>query len=161
MTVPALEAALNPALLFSRQAALAATEGAAKAGRGGGGGSTAGSAKAAAQLGLWRLLVGQAAEQGLLTFRGAEKMEAAAAAEAAGGAVGADGGGAWATFGLLQRLFPVVCLTPEEAAAHLPAAGAPGGCPFDVVLFDEASQLPTLEVCLPALCKPQRWMLFC
>ena len=43
----------------------------------------------------------------------------------------------------------VFCFTPEEVARHLPAClpdGGGGGRPmFDVVLFDEASQLPTYE----------------
>ena len=52
---------------------------------------------------------------------------------------------------LLLKMFPVFCFTPEECARHLPAAlpkVASEGSErplFDVVLFDEASQLPTYE----------------
>ena len=51
---------------------------------------------------------------------------------------------------LLLKMFPVFCFTPEECARHLPAAlpSAADGSEqplFDVVLFDEASQLPTYE----------------
>ena len=51
---------------------------------------------------------------------------------------------------LLLKMFPVFCFTPEECARHLPAAftgsdGEAGSTLFDVVLFDEASQLPTHE----------------
>lgn len=43
---------------------------------------------------------------------------------------------------LLQSLYPIWALTPEEVARHLPASMQTGETPFDVVLFDEASQLP-------------------
>jgi hypothetical protein len=50
---------------------------------------------------------------------------------------------------LVLNMYPVFCFTPEECARHLPAA-LPGATStespvFDVVLFDEASQLPTYE----------------
>jgi hypothetical protein len=53
---------------------------------------------------------------------------------------------------LLLKMYPVFCFTPEECARHLPAAlpachaeQSSAQPVFDVVLFDEASQLPTLE----------------
>ena len=53
---------------------------------------------------------------------------------------------------LLLSMYPVFCFTPEEVARHLPAALPSHGAGeeedkpvFDVVLFDEASQLPTFE----------------
>ena len=51
---------------------------------------------------------------------------------------------------LLLSMFPVFCFTPEECMRHLPGVmpgtGESDGQPvFDVVLFDEASQLPTYE----------------
>eukprot|EP01051_Picozoa_sp_SAG22_P006059 SAG22_NODE_383_length_11344_cov_6.163895_5_plen_208_part_00 len=52
---------------------------------------------------------------------------------------------------LLLSMYPVFCFTPEEVARHLPGSlpprhGAAATRPvFDVVLFDEASQLPTYE----------------
>lgn len=50
-------------------------------------------------------------------------------------------GGEWR---LLTALHPIIALTCDEAVRHLPsqAAGAP---PFDVVVFDEASQIPTQQ----------------
>jgi hypothetical protein len=172
--VAALEAAMNPALLMPRQAALTAAAAAIKptgkksAGSGGGGctssGSTAGSAKLAAQQGLWRLLETEAEARNMATH-------ATKTAVARSAATNSTAEAAATSLGLLQRLFPVMCMTPEEAAHHLPAmlssssrsqssqtndaatavesppnTATPGvDCPFDVVLFDEASQLPTLE----------------
>ena len=151
--IAALESALNPAVLFAKPAA----------GGGGGeqrnsGGPAAGGAKAAATLGLWRCLETYAGRTSSVTF----------SRRGLGGLVDGEPPSvqkvAAVSFALLQLLFPVVCMTPEEAARHIPATvancgtlsgGAGGGsggmsCPFDVVLFDEASQLPTLEA-LPML----------
>jgi len=162
--VAALEAAMNPALLMPRQASLAAA--AAKTPRGkkssgssngsssnSSSSSTAGSAKLAAQQGLWRLLETEAEARSNLAATEANIADDQSASNTSLSSARA----AATSLGLLQRLFPVVCLTPEEAAHHLPAVlsasppstasptSAPVECPFDVVLFDEASQLPTLE----------------
>jgi hypothetical protein len=62
-----------------------------------------------------------------------------------------DSGDAVVRLRLLLKMFPVFCFTPEECARHLPAAlpsvtSKGSEMPlFDVVLFDEASQLPTYE----------------
>ena len=163
-----LATALDPAQLLLNQALGGALGGAAAGGaadlgpapsktprtkgKGGGRGkqpavSTAGAGKSAAVLGLWRLLL------------------AAEPADAPALASNDPGSGAAAALALLWKLYPIVCMTPAEAVTHLPAAlppnlsppqagGAPlNACshsPFDVVLFDEASQLPTLEA-LPCI----------
>jgi len=57
------------------------------------------------------------------------------------GGNGKGGVGAWR---LLSALHPIIALTCDEVARHLPPAVA-GGPPFDVVVFDEASQLPTQQ----------------
>jgi hypothetical protein len=56
-------------------------------------------------------------------------------------------------FDCLLSLFPVVVMRPNEVAHHFPAFYGDGSPLFDVVLFDEASQLPTLEA-LPSLGTP-------
>ena len=51
-------------------------------------------------------------------------------------------------FMLLQRCFPIVTMTPEEVSRHLPSHASLGHQPwplFDVVIFDEASQLPSTQ----------------
>lgn len=50
------------------------------------------------------------------------------------------------TFELVQKLFPVFVMTSEEVVRHVPPFVCQDGMlrpPFDVVFFDEASQLPT------------------
>ena len=58
----------------------------------------------------------------------------------------AGDGSAEVTFELVQKLFPVFVMTSEEVIRHVPPLVCrEGGLrpPFDVVFFDEASQLPT------------------
>ena len=43
---------------------------------------------------------------------------------------------------LLQKMFPIWAMTPEEVTKHLPPCAASNKPLFDVVLFDEASQMP-------------------
>lgn len=50
-------------------------------------------------------------------------------------------GGEWR---LLTALHPIIALTCDEAVRHLPSQ-ADGAPPFDVVVFDEASQIPTQQ----------------